>query len=121
MLQLGLDKLPTYGVMSGTDRALIRAYIDYLVERGYLRLDGAEYPVLRTTPQARQVLFQGSRSAIPSAGRTSSSPLPGPKKLPAPLPSSRRIRASLRRCGSCAPGWPWRRMCPLTLSFPMPH
>ena len=59
--QLGLDKLSTYGIMAGVDRMQIRAYIDYLVEQGYLLLDGADYPVLRTTPRARQVLFQGER------------------------------------------------------------
>jgi len=61
LLQLGLDKLPTYGVMSGVDRAQIQAYLDYLVERGYLRLDGADYPVLRITGQAKKVLFHGER------------------------------------------------------------
>lgn len=61
VFQLGLDKLPTYGVMSGTDRKQIRAYVDYLLEQGYLRLDGADYPVLRTTDLARQVLFHGER------------------------------------------------------------
>lgn len=61
VLQLGLDKLPTYGVMSGVDRMQIRAYIDYLIEQGYLYLDGADYPVLRTTDLAKRVLFHGER------------------------------------------------------------
>lgn len=61
VLQLGLDKLKTYGVMSGVDRMQIRAYIDYLIEQGYLYLDGAEYPVLRTTDLAKRVLFHGER------------------------------------------------------------
>ena len=61
VLQLGLDKLSTYGVMSGTDRTQIRTYIDLLVEQGYLRLDGADYPVLRTAERAKQVLFHGER------------------------------------------------------------
>ncbi len=61
VLQLGLDKLPTYGIMAVVDRMQIRAYIDCLLEQGYLLLDGADYPVLRTTPKAKQVLFRGKR------------------------------------------------------------
>lgn len=61
VLQLGLDRLPTYGIMNGVNRMQLRDYIDSLIEQGYLYLDGADYPVLRTTPRARQVLFQGER------------------------------------------------------------
>ena len=86
VLQLGLDKLPTYGVMSGTDRALIRAYIDYLVERGYLRLDGAEYPVLRTTPLARQVLFQGEQVCYTFRRPDQQQPPARPKEAASPAP-----------------------------------
>lgn len=39
----------------------IRAYIDYLVDQGYLCVEGTDYPVLHTTQRARQVLFQGER------------------------------------------------------------
>ena len=59
VLQLGLDRMPTYGIMSGVDRMQIRAYIDCLVEQDYLYLDGTDYPVLRTTQRAKQVLFHG--------------------------------------------------------------
>ncbi|MCI8406527.1 MAG: DNA helicase RecQ [Oscillospiraceae bacterium] len=59
LLQLGLDKLPTYGIMRGTPRAELRGYMDWLLERGYLCLDGTDYPVLRTTPKAKGVLFRG--------------------------------------------------------------
>ena len=59
VLQLGLDRMPTYGIMSSVDRMQIRAYIDYLVEQDYLYLDGTDYPVLRTTQRAKQVLFYG--------------------------------------------------------------
>ena len=59
VLQLGLDQMSTYGIMSSVDRMQIRAYIDSLVEQGYLYLDGTDYPVLRTTQRAKQVLFHG--------------------------------------------------------------
>jgi len=61
VLQLGLDQMSTYGIMSGVDRMQIRTYIDCLTEQGYLYLDGTDYPVLRTTQQAKQVLFHGER------------------------------------------------------------
>lgn len=64
ILQLGLDRLPTYGIMRNTDRTKIREYIDYLIGEGYLVLDGSEYPVLRLTPKASEVLFQDKKVTI---------------------------------------------------------
>ena len=61
VIQLGLDKLPTYGIMRDTDRTQIRDYIDCLIREGYLILTGDEYPVLRMTGQAKQVLFHGEK------------------------------------------------------------
>ena len=61
ILQLGLDKLPTYGILHEVDRTQIRTYIDRLIEEGYLVLSGGEYPVLRLTGQAGAVLFRGKR------------------------------------------------------------
>jgi ATP-dependent DNA helicase RecQ len=61
VIQLGLDKLPTYGIMYDTDRTQIRDYIDCLIRAGYLSLTGDEYPVLRMTKQAKQVLFHGEK------------------------------------------------------------
>lgn len=57
VIQLGLDKLSTYGIMHDTDRTQIRDYIDFLISAGYLSLIGDEYPVLRMTEHAKQVLF----------------------------------------------------------------
>ncbi len=59
--QLGLDKLPTYGIMRDADITTIRAYIDALIGEGYLILTQTEYPTLRTTALAKQVLFHGKR------------------------------------------------------------
>ena len=61
VIQLGLDKLPTYGIMRDTDSAQIRDYIDCLIHAGYLCLSGDDYPVLRMTKQARRVLFHGEK------------------------------------------------------------
>lgn len=59
VLELGLDKLSTYGVLRDTDRRKIRAYIDCLLSQGYLELTAGEYPVLHLTGSARDVLFRG--------------------------------------------------------------
>jgi ATP-dependent DNA helicase RecQ len=65
VLQLGLDKLPTYGIMHDTDRRTIRDYMDHLVAEGYLALTEGEYPVLHLTDGARDVLFRGKPVTIP--------------------------------------------------------
>ncbi len=61
VLQLGLDHLPTYGALRGMDQPRIQRYLDFLLEEGYLLTEGTEYPVLRLTAQAGDVLFRGKR------------------------------------------------------------
>ncbi len=58
-VELGLDKLPTYGTMRELSRQQIREYIDFLVSERYLELTGGEYPVLRLAGRAGDVLFHG--------------------------------------------------------------
>lgn len=86
IIQLGLDKLPTYGIMRDTDRPRIREYIDHLVSKRYLVLDGSEYPVLRLTPKADDVLFHGETVTIiqrkQSAAEKSRSAKKGAKSMP---------------------------------------
>ncbi len=57
--ELGLDSLSTYGIMGDVSREQLRDYIDFLIEKEYLRLDGEEFPVVRLGSRARGVLFQG--------------------------------------------------------------
>lgn len=64
ILQLGLDKLPTYGIMHDIDRSRIRVYIDHLIAEKYLTLSGEEYQVLRLTECAGDVLFHGERVTL---------------------------------------------------------
>lgn len=64
ILQLGLDRLPTHGILKNLDRTQIQKYIDHLIREGYLASSGGEYPVLRLTAQAGDVLFRGKRVAI---------------------------------------------------------
>ncbi len=63
--QMGLDQLPTYGILSDLPRNVIREYIEHLISSGYLALSQGEYPVLGLTAQAREVLFCGQTVSIP--------------------------------------------------------
>ena len=63
ILDLSLNELSTYGIMHDTDRKIIRAYIEHLVQEGYLTLS-VEYPVLHTTEKARAVLYHGEKVSI---------------------------------------------------------
>ena len=89
ILRLGLDKLPTYGVMADVDRIRLRAEIDYLLEEGYLILQGEEYPVLRLTERASEVLFHGRRVTLrqrrPTAAERTASARKGAKAMPGPV------------------------------------
>jgi len=84
VLDLGLDKLPTYGIMSDMKRTEIRSLIDALLEQGYLYLTEGEYPVLRLKKQAGAVLFKDERvyrmvrkqKAAPRARKAGKAPLP---------------------------------------------
>lgn len=59
--QLGLDELPTYGVLATARRNSVREWIDSLIDQGYLVQTDGEYPVLHTTDKAKQVLFHGEK------------------------------------------------------------
>ena len=85
--QLGLDKIPTYGALKELKQAQIQTYIDFLKEEGYLKLTGDEYPVLRLTNTAGEVLFRGKpvtfreraarqKERKPTVRRTMDAPLP---------------------------------------------
>lgn len=91
VLQLGLDRLPTYGIMKDTDQDRIRQYIDFLIEDGYLVSDGDAYPVLRLTARAGNVLFRGERvvfrDRVSQAG-TSEKASKTPAAVPQPVDDS---------------------------------
>ena len=62
VLRLGLDKLPTYGILGQYKRTVVRTWVDSLLEQGYLMLDHSwQYPVLCPTERAREVLFHGEQ------------------------------------------------------------
>ena len=57
ILELGLDQLPTYGMLHNRGRSEIHAMIDHLEGEGYL-LTEPEHRTLQLTPEAPQVLDQ---------------------------------------------------------------
>lgn len=61
VLQLDLHTLPTYGIMRDVNRQQLRDWINVLIEQEYLILTRGEYPVLRLTPKAGDVLYRGER------------------------------------------------------------
>ncbi|SDE18066.1 DNA helicase RecQ [Sporomusa acidovorans] len=54
--QLGLDRLPTYGLMAERTVQAIKSLVQRLVATGYLRLTESEYPVVKLEPEASLVL-----------------------------------------------------------------
>lgn len=57
--KLGLDRLSTYGLMSGYTLQEIRDFIGFLAAEGYLALTPGEYPLLKLGPRAAAVLKKG--------------------------------------------------------------
>ena len=58
ILELGLDKLSTYGLLKDRTRSEIHAMIDHLEAEGYLKSDH-EFQTLQLAPSAVQVLYHG--------------------------------------------------------------
>ena len=54
--ELGLDTLPTFGLMKDRSRADVQEYIDTLEQAGYLATEPT-HRALKTTEKAREVLF----------------------------------------------------------------
>jgi ATP-dependent DNA helicase RecQ len=53
---MGLDTLSTWGIMADTDAHRARVILDYLVDKGYLVMEGSEYPVLVLCAASEQIL-----------------------------------------------------------------
>ncbi len=64
VLELGLDKIKTYGVMAKTEPMRVRAYIDHLVAEGYLEVT-KEYQTLVLTNRSDEVLFRNGTVLMP--------------------------------------------------------
>lgn len=56
VISLGFDKLSTYGIMTDMTQKRIVKMIDFLIENGWLALDGDEYAVVKTTPKSAEIV-----------------------------------------------------------------
>lgn len=54
--EMGFDKLSTFGIMREYSAETVKEIISFLVADRYLELHGNQYPVLKLTPSARDVL-----------------------------------------------------------------
>ncbi|MGN1030791.1 MAG: RQC domain-containing protein, partial [Butyricicoccaceae bacterium] len=59
--ELGFDRLSTYGIMKDSSSKELHAMIFHLKAGGYLVSTAGEYPVLRLTAKAREILFENKK------------------------------------------------------------
>jgi RecQ family ATP-dependent DNA helicase len=60
--QMGLDRLSTYGILSGMTQDEILLYVDALVAAGCLHVAGGAYPTVSLTPEGGEVMRE--RAAV---------------------------------------------------------
>ncbi len=72
ILQLGHDKLSTYGLLSGDGLDAVRMWIDQLAQQGYLRRTG-EYQVLSLSDSGRRLLHRDGDPRLSVPGQKKSS------------------------------------------------
>ncbi len=56
LLNLGFDKLSTYGIMAETTPKKLRSELDYLAECGYISVTEGDYPQVRLTAKSAEIL-----------------------------------------------------------------
>ena len=84
VLELGLDELSTYGLLKGTDKKTMRAYLDAMEAAGVVRTESL-HKTLRFTPESGEVLFHGRTVTMtraveddaPRKSARSAAPVPG--------------------------------------------
>lgn len=59
IFQNGHQHLSTYGIGAEYTKKQWEAYIRELIQQGYLRVEGGEYPILKLTAKSKSVLFNG--------------------------------------------------------------
>lgn len=64
LIETGLDRLSTYGLLQAVPRTRIRAYIEYLEGEGYLHTE-PRHATLALTSAAGEVLFRGEQVLFP--------------------------------------------------------
>lgn len=61
LLKLGLNRIKTYGIMSGVPEKRIRDIINYLVLQEYLLHTNSEFPIVRLAARSKEVLHDNVR------------------------------------------------------------
>ena len=84
VIQLGLDRLSTYGIMSDWKHAHLVEFINRLIAEGYLSSSGGRYPVVMLTSRTRPILRGEEKLWLKM--------LP----IPAPQPANDDVFAALR-------------------------
>ncbi len=56
LLNLGFEKLSTYGIMAETTPKKLRSELDYLAENGYISVTEGEFPQVRLTAKSAEIL-----------------------------------------------------------------
>jgi ATP-dependent DNA helicase RecQ len=108
LLACGAEKCPTYGICRTQPKPSVIAAVKVLIDSGYLRVEGSEYPTLDVTSKGREVL-QGlcsvamgqaadylSSASVMKPGH-SSTVLAG---VPAAMPPDRQLVEKLRQLRS---------------------
>lgn len=61
IVNLGLDSISTFGIMSDIAAHKVRRILDYLVQNEYLTVSDDEYPVLGLAERSREILYDKSK------------------------------------------------------------
>lgn len=64
LVELGLDRISTYGIMRDVSEQQVKDYIDFLTEEGYLFVE-PEHKTLRPAAKAGDVLFHNKKVIMP--------------------------------------------------------
>ncbi len=79
VIQMGFDKLSTYGIMSDMTQKKIVKIIDFLIENGWLALVG-DYAVVKTTAKSAEIV----KNRVKVEMKLEKESEPAPAKAPAP-------------------------------------
>lgn len=61
LLSYNLNKLSTYGIMSGVSEKKIREIINFLILEEYIYITKDQFPVIKCTKKASEILFDGKK------------------------------------------------------------
>ena len=93
--ELGLDALPTYGLMRETSQEQLRALLDCLSAKGYVFTEPV-HSTLRLGAPAAGVLFHGERVTMLSQLRPQEEPLPRQEDKASPPPADEGLLTALK-------------------------